>query len=143
MTIKLKVECVRGIHWNEECIRVVAMDDSASLLDLHEMIQDAVSFGRDHPFEFYIANSASPWAEKASVSLAEDWDEKEDAFENIQLKDIWPLGKKKLYYLFDFGDQWIFEIRKMRPSRADASITTPQVLQRIGPDPEQYPARDE
>jgi hypothetical protein len=32
-----------------------------SLHDLHEKIQDAVSFGRDHPFEFYLANSSSPW----------------------------------------------------------------------------------
>ena len=140
MTIKLRVKCVRGMYWKEECVRVIAMDDSTSLLDLHEMIQDAVSFDQDHPFEFYVANSASPWAEKAWVTLAEDWDEKVDAFEATHLKDIWPLGRKKLYYWFDFGDDWIFEIRKMRSAKADASLDTPQILERVGLDPEQYPS---
>jgi hypothetical protein len=33
---------------------------------------------------------------------------------SIYLKDIWPTGRKKLYYMFDFGDKWIFEVRKKR-----------------------------
>jgi len=143
MTIKLKIECVRGMYLEDKCVRVLAMDDSASLLDLHEMIQDAVSFDCDHPFEFYIANSASPLAERTWVTPAEDWDEKVDAFESTQLKDIWPLGRKKLYYWFDFGDDWIFEIKKMRSSKADASLATPQILEKVGPDPAQYPPWDE
>ena len=57
MTIKLKIICVRGRYLTQECVRIVAVDDSASLLDLHELIQDAVSFDRDHLFDFYIANS--------------------------------------------------------------------------------------
>lgn len=143
MTIKLKVECVRGMYWTEECVRVIAMDDSDSLLDLHEVIQDAVSFDQDHPFDFYTANSASRLAEKNWITFAEGWHEKMDAFEDTKLKDIWPLGRKKLYYWFDFGDDWIFEIRKMRSSKADASLDTPQILERVGPDPEQYPSCDE
>lgn len=50
MTIKLNVECVQGTYLREECVCVIAMDDSASLLDLHEMIQDAVSLGRRPPY---------------------------------------------------------------------------------------------
>lgn len=143
MTIKLKIDCVRGAYLKDRCIRVVAMHDSASLLDLHEMIQDAVSFDRDHPFDFYTANSGSPWAEKTWVTHAEDWEEKVDAFGRARLRDVLPGGRKKLYYWFDFGDDWIFEIRKMRASKADVSLVTPQVLDREGPDPEQYPRWEE
>ena len=139
MAIKLKVECVQGRYLHKTCVRVIALDDSASLWDLHEAIQDAVSFGRDHPFEFYVANSASPRARMDWITLAGDWEDKVDAFQNAPLKDIWPLGRKKLYYWFDYGDRWIFEIRKMRSSKADASLTVPQVIDRIGPDPLQYP----
>ena len=64
MVVKLKVVCIRGRFLSDECVRIVAMDDSSSLYDLHDMIQDAVSFGRDHPFTFYTANSGSPWAER-------------------------------------------------------------------------------
>lgn len=143
MTVKLRIECVRGMYLKEECVRVVAMDDSASLWDLHQVIQDAVSFDRDHPFEFYTANSASPCAEMNFITLVEGLNEKENVFADTQLKDIWPLGRKKLYYWFDFGDEWIFEIRKMRSSKADALLDTPQILERVGPNPEQYPPWDE
>jgi hypothetical protein len=62
MAIKLRVECVRGRYLKDDCVRVIALDGFASLWDLHEAIQEAVPFGRDHPFEFCIANSASPRA---------------------------------------------------------------------------------
>jgi hypothetical protein len=35
-------------------------------------------------------------------------------YESIYLKDIYPLKGLKLYYRFDYGDNWIFEIRKDR-----------------------------
>ena len=144
MTIKLNVACIGGVYWKEECIRVIAMDDSASLWDLHEMIQDAVSFDRDHLFAFYVANNGSPWAKRTWMAPAEaDWEEKADVYANTQLKGIWPLGRKKLYYWFDFGDDWVFEIRKLRSAKADALIDTPQILERIGPNPEQYPDWEE
>ena len=143
MTLKLKVECICGAYLKHECIRVIAMDDGASLLDLHEAIQDAVSFGRDHPFEFYTANSASAQADRNWISLAGDWEERKAVFRATRLKDIRPLGRKKLYYWFDFGDRWIFEIRKMRSRRGDESISRPRVLERIGPAPEQYPSSEE
>ena len=143
MTIKLRVECIRGMYLQDECVRVIAMDDESSLLDLHDMIQDAVSFDRDHPFDFYIANSASPRAEKTWITFADGWDEKVDDFAGTQLKDIFPLGRKRLYYWFDFGDDWIFEIRQLRSTKADASLTAPQIIERIGPDPEQYPPLEE
>ena len=143
MVLKLKVECVEGVYLKESCVRIIAMDDSASLLDLHDEIQDAVDFGRDHLFEFYTANNASPWADRHWITHVEDWDEKETVFGQTQLKDIWPLGRKKLYYWFDFGDRWIFEIRKMRAIKADAGLSTPRLLERIGPDPVQYPIFEE
>lgn len=143
MILKLKVTCVRGAYLRGECIRIIAMEDFASLADLHEMIQDAVLFDRDHPFDFYTANSASPWAEKNRLTDVEDWDERESVFHRTQLKDAIPTGRKKLYYWFDFGDDWIFEIRRMRLTKADATLSTPRIIERIGVDPEQYPSCNE
>ncbi len=139
MVVKLKIVCIRGRFLSDECVRIVAMDDSSSLYDLHDMIQDAVSFGRDHPFTFYTANSGSPWAERNRIADVEAWGEMEEIFARTKLGDIWPLGRKKLYYWFDFGDDWIFEIRKMRSTKADAMLPTPKILERIGPNPRQYP----
>jgi hypothetical protein len=121
------------------CIRVIEIDENMDLVDLHEAIQDAVNFGRDHPFEFYLANSSSPWAHKHFLIENEDWTYRESDFAKIKLKDIYPLARKKLYYLFDFGDKWTFEIRKARGGKKpEAGIEYPRVVEAIGPDPEQY-----
>ena len=99
----------------EQCIRIIEFEENTSLYDLHDAIQDAVSFGRDHPFTFYIANS---WrGQRQWLTEEEKWQDKEHDFSTIKLKDIYPLGRKKLYYLFDFGDQWTFEVRKARGSK--------------------------
>ena len=143
MILKLRVSCIFGRFLNDECVRVIAVDDSSSLYDLHEMVQEAVSFERDHPFTFYTANSGSPWAERNWIADEEDWTQMERAFERTKLRDVWPLGRKKLYYWFDFGDKWIFEIRKMRSAKGDAELPVPIVLQRIGADPQQYPVAPE
>ena len=55
MILKLRIECVRGWYFEEPCIRVIEIDENMDLLDLHEAIQDTINFGRDHPFEFYLA----------------------------------------------------------------------------------------
>mgnify|MGYP005642590551 FL=1 len=137
---KLRIECVRGCYLKETCIRVIEIDESMDLVDLHGTIQDAVNFDHDHPFKFYLANSASPWAHKHSLIENDDWAARESHFAKIKLKDIYPLGRKKLYYLFDFGDKWTFEIRKTRGGKKpEAGIKYPRVVEAIGPDPEQYP----
>ena len=143
MILKLNIECAEGRYLNDQCIRIIAIDDSASLRDLHEAIQNAVSFDQDHLYTFYTANSASPRAKRDWFTLNEDWDEMERIFRDTKLSGIWPLGRKKLYYYFDFGDTWIFEIKKMRHCQKDDAISCPQVLERIGPDPEQYPIFEE
>ena len=50
----LKVELLFGAYAEEECIRVIEIDSSSTLEDLHLAIQDAVDFDNDHLCEFYI-----------------------------------------------------------------------------------------
>jgi hypothetical protein len=110
----LRIECVYGWYLEVRCTRIIEVSENSSLYDLHEAIQDAVKFGRDHPFMFFIANSSSPGAVRHWVTKKEEWEAMESDFLWIKIKDIYPCGRKKLYYLFDFGDNWTFEIRKAR-----------------------------
>ncbi|MBI4766384.1 MAG: hypothetical protein HY787_17580 [Deltaproteobacteria bacterium] len=106
------------------------------------LLLDSVNFERDHLFEFYLANSSSPFAQKQRLTEDDDW--KESSFAKIKIKDIYPLGRKKLYYLFDFGDKWTFEIRKARGAKnPEAGVKYPRVVEAIGPNPEQYPTWEE
>ncbi len=144
MILTLTIECVRGAYLRERCIRVIEIHAKASLYDLHDAIQDTVKFGRDHPFEFFLANSSSPYAVKKWLTEKDEWEDKEDDFCRIRLTDIWPTGRKKLYYLFDFGDKWTFEIRKGRGGKEpEQGVKYPRLLKAIGPNPEQYPRFEE
>jgi len=112
--------------------------------DLHEVIQDAVEFGRDHPFTFYTANSSSPWARMNWLTEEDEWQARESAFCRVNLKDIYPLGRRKLYYLFDFGDKWTFEVRKAKGGKVpEPGVVYPRVIEAFGPNPQQYPIYEE
>lgn len=141
MILKLIIECIEGRYWEEPCIRVLEIDEEASLFDLHEAIQKAVSFDRDHLFGFYIANSSSHLAVKHWLRANEGWEGEEIDCADISLREVYPLGRKKLYYLFDYGDSWLFEIKKARGVKdPEPGVTYPRVVEAIGPAPEQYPS---
>jgi len=144
MIFTLAIECVCGLYLEDECIRVVEIDEQASLYDLHDTIQDAVEFDRDHLYDFYLANTPSPFAQKTWLTEAEGGQGRQEDYRNIRLSEVYPLDRKRLYYLFDYGDNWVFEIRKRRGAKPpEAGVKYPRVVDRVGPNPEQYPHYDE
>jgi len=133
------------MYFEEDCIRVIEIEESASLIDLHAAIQDSVCFDYDHLFEFFAGRN---WRRRDLLFSEEffDWEAEADDLEEVTLEDVYPLPKgMKLYYHFDFGDDWYFEIKKSRkkPAQPQAGVNYPRVVERIGPNPEQYPDYDE
>jgi hypothetical protein len=122
------------------CVRVIEMDAESSLDDLHEAIQDAVAFDRDHLYEFYIANSASFGARRDWVTMEEEWEDRLETFSNTPILEVLPpTGRKRLYYLFDPGDKWTFEVRKVRGQyEPEPGAKYPRVVEAEGPNPKQY-----
>ncbi|MEA3438083.1 MAG: hypothetical protein U9R43_16590 [Thermodesulfobacteriota bacterium] len=86
--------------------------DICSLFDVHLFIQNIINFDNDHLFEFYAGRNDRNRKIKFSGDSGSPYDGGD--YESILLKDIYPLKGLKLYYLFDFGDNWLFEIRKSR-----------------------------
>jgi hypothetical protein len=136
MIVTLRVTCVPGF----ECLRVIEMDSGGSLLDLHEAIQDAVEFDRDHLFEFFVGrNYRNP---KVVIASGVDIERRPSAYGRITLDKVFPLPEGlRLFYHFDFGDDWYFEIRKSRkrPSGPQPGVEYPRVVESRGANPEQYP----
>ena len=96
-------------HFWEATIEV---PDILSLFELHLFIQHIVGFDNDHLFDFYAGRNERNRKIVFSKHSGYPYDGRD--YENILLKDIYPLINLKLYYLFDYGDNWIFEIRKSR-----------------------------
>ena len=137
----LRVECKFGRYLADECIRVIEISSDASLLELHDAIQGAVGFDRDHLFEFL----AGRHCRNRKVTFVDNL-ECEDTFDahaQISLEQVYPLPERlRLFYHFDFGDDWYFEIRKSRkqPTEPVVGVEYPRVIDRVGPNPEQYPS---
>ena len=58
------------------------------------------------------------------------------------LKDLFPLPKKQsLFYLFDWGDEWVFKISpsRKRPHEPVKRVKYPRVESKSGIKPVQYP----
>jgi hypothetical protein len=149
MTIfTLSIECVWGAYLKERFIRVVEVPSDMTLGDLHFFMQDLTGFDDDHMSTFYSANTQR--GKKVWFTESGEWEEGHDAINGgplweIPLQDIFPLPKhKKLFYWFDFGDDWIFEIRKKGKDLPSASgVKYPRVIHKEGPKPEQYPVFEE
>ncbi len=125
-----------------ECIRVLEIESSASFLQLHQAIQDAVDFDNDHLFQFYLGRHPDQHAH--TIGGEPNWNgyNPVNRYRKISISDTWPLPTGyKLYYLFDFGDQWKFQINKTRhkDKLANPGIVYPRVIEAKGKNPEQYP----
>ena len=136
-TLRVKLPGIQS-----ECVRVIEIESSSSLLELHEAIQKAVDFSNDHLFEFFVGRQ--PGNRAYSIGPEPNWDtfNPVKTYRNIHLSGIWPLPPgMKLYYLFDFGDNWLFQINKTRhkDKKPQSGVTYPRVIEAKGKNPEQYP----
>ncbi|MBH0028485.1 MULTISPECIES: IS1096 element passenger TnpR family protein [unclassified Pseudoalteromonas] len=134
----LKIKLLEGMHaYNDwECALEIPID--YSLDELHQAILCAVDFDNDHMYEFCIGNSYySRNAQRIACN--------EDKVTQETIDSIFPQAKgKKLYYMFDYGDSWLFQISKSRKKRFSEKpdILYPQVVLESGIKPEQYPDWD-
>jgi len=124
-----------------ECVRVIEIEATASFLQLHEGIQDAVDFDNAHLFQFYLGRHPDQHAYIIGGEPSWNGYNPVNRYRKISISDTWPLPTAcKLYYLFDFGDQWIFQINKTRHKDkiAQSGIGYPRVIEAKGNNPEQY-----
>lgn len=116
---------------------VIEVPEETTLVDLHYTIQKLVNFDDDHLHEFYAGrhwrNRNIQFGEPASSFETSDAEE-------VKLSDVFPLEKKhNLYYHFDFGDDWIFEIKcraGKKPMNQRAKY--PRIIEKSGRRPTQY-----
>jgi len=115
-----------NIPWS----KTIEVKEDFTLLKLHKYIQKLIAFDDDHLFEFYVEKN--PRNLRSSVS------------KSLKLNDIYPLKGVKLFYLFDFGDSWVFQITKSRKKIIENKTTTyPLLVESTGVNPEQYPDYEE
>ncbi len=138
----IKIIWTLRVKLSSECVRLIEIEPSSSFLELHEAIQKSVDFANDHLFDFFVGRHSGNRA--YSIGGEPNWDtfNPVKVYQNIHLSSIWPLSTgMKLYYLFDFGDNWVFQINKTRhkDKTPQPGVVYPRVIEAKGENPEQYP----
>ena len=139
MIMTLKTTLIRGRYYEHEWSANIELDESSTLAEFHDAIQMAVDFENDHMFCFY----------RSRTDRSRDreyFDDENGLLFSKTLKDVFPLPpKQSFFYLFDWGDEWIFKISptRKRPHEPAAGVTYPKMDGGSGTMPVQYPTDDE
>ena len=142
MIITLELECIDGAYYEEEFKCIFEIDETTSLDDLHQDIQKLIGFDDDHMYEFFIARN--PYGKRQVVFCDEEmsFQEATESIYDTTLEDVFPLeAKDSFYYYFDFGDSWIFKLKRTRhkAKAAEKGMNYPNILKTVGEKPVQYP----
>lgn len=116
------------------CYRHIQISATATLFKLHQAILNAFEFDDDHMHAFFMDNKQwSQWDCYVS-SKSEPTDR---LTKRYSLQKVGLTKGKKFLYLFDFGDEWVFQCKVLR--EVDENTDIPGVIRSVGEAPEQYP----
>lgn len=105
--------------------RTIEVGENFTLHKLHNFIQEIIEFDNDHLYEFYAGKTPR---NRAYVIP-----------QKTKLNEIFPMEGLKLFYLFDFGDNWLFKIMKLKKEKLSTNDSViPAIVKSIGENPEQY-----
>lgn len=122
-------------------VRTVAIEGKSSLDSLHLCIQDFFDFDNDHLYGFFLDNKNSRWSDNAFLSPHDE--EGPSAKKKLIYQCNFFIGMKFLY-IFDFGDNWRFQIKvKDIRSKLQEEKEFPYLISQKGSSPEQYPDYDD
>ena len=139
MILTLRITLVRGRYCNGEWAANIELDESSTLEDLHHAIQEAVDFDSDHMYCFFQSRTERSGSR-------EYFDDENGLIFSETLMEMFPLpAKQSLFYLFDWGDNWVFKISRTRkrPHEPVKGVAYPRMESESGTKPVQYPTDDE
>ena len=124
---------VFSVQYCTGCYRHIKISSRASLYDLHSAILDAYHFDDDHAHAFFMDNKA--WNQKHEYA-APEIEDSVNTTDNALLAQFNFQKGDKFLYIFDFGDEWRFQVKFLR--KLDEHMDEPQLIRSIGEAPEQY-----
>lgn len=120
------------------CYRHIQISADATLYRLHKAILAAFQFDDDHLHAFFMDNKRwSRW----DMFVAHKSEPSDRLTKKYSLQRAGLVKGKKFLYLFDFGDEWLFQCRVLR--ELDEKTDIPVVIRSVGESPEQYPPCDD
>lgn len=115
------------------CYRHIQISGNSTLLGLHSAIIDAFDFFDDHAHAFFMDNRA--WSEWDCYYM-EGIDDGVPFTNKYKLYQLDLYKGKQFKYVFDFGDEWMFQCKVLRVLEEETE--TPRIIKSKGEAPKQY-----
>lgn len=118
--------------------RRIRISAANTLHHLHEAIQDAFDFYDDHLYAFFMDGQL--WSKNAYWSRE---GEQPPYADKAVIGQLGLTRGQNFLYLFDFGDEWKFDVRVEEILDSDLPPARPLVIVKKGASPEQYPSYED
>ncbi len=123
--------------------RDIEIASSASLHDLAEAIVAAFDFDFDHAFGFYSGKTRGTLLRsEPKYELFADMDGAESDALSVKRTTVaaaFPKLRHRMTFLFDYGDEWLFQVTLTGNGERAPKTKYPKVLAQQGASLEQYP----
>ncbi len=122
--------------------RDIAILSTQTLSTLAKAIVSSFDFDFDHCYGFY--NNLQDTYQSTEIyelftDMGEDPTPGALGVEHIKVMQAFPEVNKKLRFLFDYGDNWLFTIELIDIQSVKNKTKYPQTIESFGDAPEQYP----
>ncbi len=137
--VTVNIKCVSGAYFRGKFERTVEVAAGMNLVQVHELIQSLAGFGDDHLYTFFTGKNHRGRQNELIDSY--DRGNAEKQAKKLKLDHLFPLpAGMTLFYWFDFGDDWIFQIDLAGAAKPpENGVKYPRVIKETGPMPVQYP----
>lgn len=126
------------VSLSKNCWRKISVSHQHTLADLHLAIQEAFDFDNDHLYAFYVGGTRRTGKPIYCADVEDEVEDDVKTAEETTIEDMGLYKGQKLYYLFDFGDMWEFDIELIKIEKNKQLPLNPVIIETKGESPEQY-----
>lgn len=126
------------VSLGKKCYRVIRCLPKHTFEDLHLAIQEAFEFDDDHLYSFFLDGK-----NYSNYSVNSPYSENPPFSNEVCLGNYRLINKQRMLYLFDYGDEWEFDIVLDVKYETGVILKNPEIIKSVGKAPEQYPDYDD
>ncbi len=142
------------LMYDKRIYRDIEIPSDRKLYDHAKAITDSFGFDMDHAFGFYSDLRDNYYDSLVRYELFSDMDggggwgssagrPKAKSVKRTMISEMLTESKQKMQFVFDYGDDWRFEIEARGFGEKAKGVAYPRILTVKGDSPEQYPEWDD
>jgi hypothetical protein len=127
---------------HDDVIRDIEIEETATLEDFHNAINQAFGFGGQEMASFYTTNEM--WEQEEEIALFDIGDEPGGLriMNETLIEDVVSEQETKLIYIYDFLNMWTFLVELAEIAESEIGMIYPNLMFAHGEIPEEAPEKE-